>query len=107
MARSASGALLARREVALTAVQHGGGQERDVRSGTLDVAAIAGFAAAVEVASGRQAGEFERLAVLRDRLVAGVSAAVPDVVLARAGRSPAGAARRAERRIAAAHRPMR
>ncbi len=44
------GALLARRGTALTAVQHGGGQERDVRSGTLDVAAIAGFAAAVEVA---------------------------------------------------------
>ena len=44
------GALLARREVGLTAVQHGGGQERDVRSGTLDVAAVAGFAAAVEVA---------------------------------------------------------
>ena len=44
------GALLARREVGLTAVQHGGGQERDVRSGTLDVAAVAGFAAALEVA---------------------------------------------------------
>ena len=44
------GALLARRNVDLTALQHGGGQERDVRSGTLDVAAVAGFAAAVEVA---------------------------------------------------------
>ena len=47
------GALLARREVGLTAVLHGGGQERDVRSGTLDVAAVAGFAAAVAVAARR------------------------------------------------------
>ena len=44
------GVLLARREVGLTPVQHGGGQERDVRSGTFDVAAAAGFAAALEVA---------------------------------------------------------
>ena len=49
------GALLARREVGLTAVLHGGGQERDVRSGTLDVAAVAGFAAAVAVATRRRA----------------------------------------------------
>ncbi|WP_341351078.1 aminotransferase class V-fold PLP-dependent enzyme [Nocardioides convexus] len=47
------GALVVRREVDLTALLHGGGQERDVRSGTLDVPAIAGFAAAVE--PGREA----------------------------------------------------
>ena len=45
------GALLARREVRLAPILHGGGQERDVRSGTLDVAATAGFAAALEVAT--------------------------------------------------------
>ena len=50
------GALLARREVGLTSVLHGGGQERDVRSGTLDVAAVAGFAAAVEVATDQAGG---------------------------------------------------
>jgi cysteine desulfurase len=72
------GALLARREIILTAVQHGGGQERDVRSGTLDVAAVAGFAAAVEVACGRQETETARLQALREQLVAGVRAAVPD-----------------------------
>ncbi len=44
------GALLARRDVGLEAVQHGGGQERDVRSGTLDVAGVAGFAAALQLA---------------------------------------------------------
>ena len=42
------GALLLGRAVKLTPVQHGGGQERDVRSGTLDTASIAGFAAAAE-----------------------------------------------------------
>ncbi len=75
------GALLARRETGLTAVLHGGGQERDVRSGTLDVAAIAGFAAAVTVAVGRLDEERERLWRLRTELVDAVTAAVPEVVL--------------------------
>lgn len=75
------GALVVRREVDLTALLHGGGQERDVRSGTLDVPAIAGFAAAVEIAVKQQAELAARLAVLRDRLVAGVRREVPDVVL--------------------------
>ena len=60
------GALLARREVTLTAVQHGGGQERDVRSGTFDVAAAAGFAAALEVAVRDREQEEARIRALRD-----------------------------------------
>jgi cysteine desulfurase len=75
------GALLARREVGLTAVLHGGGQEREVRSGTLDVAAAAGFAAAVAVAVRRQKQEEARLRALRDELVASVLAGVPGAVL--------------------------
>lgn len=75
------GALLVRREVELTPLLHGGGQERDVRSGTLDVAAIAGFAAAVELAAKSQADHATRLTALRERLVAGVRGAVPDAVL--------------------------
>jgi cysteine desulfurase len=75
------GALLARRQTALTAVQHGGGQERDVRSGTLDVAAIAAFAAAVEVAVAGLVAEETRLRALRAELVEGVLAAVPGVRL--------------------------
>ena len=47
------GVLLARRDVALTPVLHGGGQERDVRSGTLDVAAVAGFRRRLEFATER------------------------------------------------------
>jgi cysteine desulfurase len=75
------GALVARRETALTSVQHGGGQERDVRSGTLDVAAVAGFAAAVEVAVADVVAEETRLRELRAELIAAVTAAVPDVTL--------------------------
>ncbi len=56
------GALVVRREIELTALVHGGGQERDVRSGTLDVPAVAGFAAAVEVAVKEQADNAARLA---------------------------------------------
>ncbi|WP_026414739.1 cysteine desulfurase family protein [Actinomadura oligospora] len=62
-------------------VLHGGGQERDVRSGTLDTPAIAGFAAAARIAAERRADEAARLTVLRDRLIAAVLDAVPDAVL--------------------------
>jgi cysteine desulfurase len=72
------GVLLARREVGLTPIQHGGGQERDVRSGTFDVAAVAGFAAALEVAVRDREAERQRVAALRDRLVDGVLRAIPD-----------------------------
>ncbi|MEZ0578682.1 cysteine desulfurase family protein [Nocardioides sp. MH1] len=75
------GALVLRREVELTALVHGGGQERDVRSGTLDVPAVAGFAAAVEIAVKEQAEHAARLSALQRRLVAGVRRAVPDAVL--------------------------
>ncbi|WP_242902559.1 cysteine desulfurase family protein [Actinomadura terrae] len=60
---------------------HGGGQERDVRSGTLDAPAIAGFAAAVQTAVRRRDAEAARVAELRDRLVEAVRAAVPDAIL--------------------------
>ncbi len=74
------GALVVRREVDVTALVHGGGQERDIRSGTIDTPAIAGFAAAVELSVKRQPEHAERVRSLRDDLVAGVLAAVPDAV---------------------------
>ncbi|WP_372727141.1 cysteine desulfurase family protein [Nocardioides sp.] len=74
------GALVVRREVAVTALVHGGGQERDIRSGTIDTPAIAGLAAAVELSVKHQAEHAERVRRLRDDLVAGVLAAVPDAV---------------------------
>src|SRR3954470_6572611 len=74
------GALLLRREVQLTALLHGGGQERDVRSGTIDAPAIAGFAAACELAVKHQPDLADRLGALRDRLVRGVQERVPSAV---------------------------
>ncbi|MCB5283175.1 MULTISPECIES: cysteine desulfurase family protein [unclassified Arthrobacter] len=88
------GALLLGRAVTLTPVQHGGGQERDVRSGTLDTASIAAFAAAAESVTANLAAEAARIAALRDRLIDGVLAAVPEARLrgaAGAGRLPGNA----------------
>jgi cysteine desulfurase len=75
------GALLLTRGTDLVPVLHGGGQERDVRSGTLDAPAIRAFAVAVQIATERRAEEAKRLAALRDDLIAQVLAAVPDAVL--------------------------
>jgi len=75
------GALLLARGTDLVPVLHGGGQERDVRSGTLDAPAIRAFAVAVELATERRGDEAKRLAGLRDDLIAQVLAAVPDAVL--------------------------
>jgi cysteine desulfurase len=75
------GALLLGRDLALTPVMHGGGQERDLRSGTLDTPAIAGFAAAVQDAVEAQPARAARLAELRADLINRVQAAVPDAVL--------------------------
>ena len=75
------GALLVRRELSVSALVHGGGQERDIRSGTLDTPAVAGFAAAVELAVKHQAEHADRVSALRDDLVARVVAAVPDAHL--------------------------
>ncbi|MGV0110436.1 cysteine desulfurase family protein [Arthrobacter sp. CP30] len=75
------GALLVRRDVTLTPVQHGGGQERDIRSGTLDGAGIAAFAAAADDAVAHLPVEALRLARLRDRLIEGIARQVPDAVL--------------------------
>ena len=66
---------------AVTALVHGGGQERDIRSGTLDLPAIAGFAAAVEPAVKAQPEYAERVAALRDDLVRRVIEVVPDAHL--------------------------
>jgi cysteine desulfurase len=76
-----AGVLLLRRDADCTPLLHGGGQERDVRSGTLDVAAIVGLAVATVAAVGSREERGARVAALRDRLVAGVVAQVPDVQL--------------------------
>src|SRR3954452_18319126 len=78
---SGVGALIVRRDVGVTALVHGGGQERDIRSGTIDPPAIAGFAAAVELAVKHQAEHAARISALRDDLVRRVIEVVPDAHL--------------------------
>lgn len=79
------GALLLRRDVAAVPLLHGGGQERDVRSGTPDVAGAVAMAAAARVAVNTLPATASRVAELRDRLVAGVLAGIDDVMLNGAG----------------------
>ena len=75
------GALLVRREVSVTPLGHGGGQERDIRSGTLDTPGIAALAAAVEAAVKARSEHAAHLRGLRDDLVRRVVQVVPDAHL--------------------------
>lgn len=74
------GALVAVRTAPLQALIHGGGQERGVRSGTVDAPGVAGFGAAAAGLADLEA-EAARIRGLRDRLVAGVRERVPQAVL--------------------------
>ena len=74
------GALVVRPGVALAARQIGGGQERERRSGTQNVAGIAAMAAAARLTADRRVEDIARVAALRDRLADGLLAAVPDAV---------------------------
>ena len=76
-----AGALIVGRGVDLVPVLHGGGQERDIRSGTLDAPAVRAFAVAAEITARRRADTAARLAELRDDLIRQVLGAVPDAVL--------------------------
>jgi cysteine desulfurase len=75
------GALVLGREVGCTPLLHGGGQERDVRSGTLDVPGIVAFATAVEAAVKGREEYAARVGGIRDALVEGVRKAVPGAIL--------------------------
>jgi cysteine desulfurase len=84
-----AGALLLARGAQPVPVLHGGGQESDIRSGTLDAPAIRAFATATQVVAKTRDSEAIRLAALRDDLVARVLAAVPDAILNGAPPGPA------------------
>jgi cysteine desulfurase len=71
------GALVVREGVAVAPLLWGGGQERERRSGTHDVAGAVGLAAALRVCAAQRASEPARLRQLRDRLADGLVAAVP------------------------------
>lgn len=74
------GALYVRPGVRIAAQARGGGQERRLRAGTENVAGIAGFAAAAQAAC-LDLPLAGRLALLRDRLEAGLRAAAADVTI--------------------------
>jgi cysteine desulfurase len=76
-----AGALLLKRTIACTPLLHGGGQERDVRSGTLDVPGAIGLATATTIAVERRAQHVARLEALRERLLTGLREVVPDLTV--------------------------
>ena len=71
------GALILRRAVEIPALLHGGGQEREIRSGTLNAPAIVGFAAAAK----SKHYDVSHVASLRDSFIAGINAALPDATI--------------------------
>lgn len=75
------GALIAARTAPLSALIHGGGQQRRLRAGTQDVAGAAAFAVAAELAVGELESEAERLTALRNALVSGILREIPGAEL--------------------------
>jgi cysteine desulfurase len=71
------GALILRRAVEIPALLHGGGQEREIRSGTLNAPSIVAFAAAVEA----KLYDAAKVASLRDSFESGVLSSRPDAVI--------------------------
>ena len=75
------GALYVARSSKVLPLIHGGGQERGLRSGTLDAPAIAAFGAAAVEAHSERDTETQRLSALRDDVAARILSAVPEAVL--------------------------
>lgn len=77
------GALYVRRmtNLALEPLFHGGGQERGLRSGTVPVPLVVGFGKAAEIALAEFEAEAKRLSAQRDRLLAGLRAQAPDLIV--------------------------
>ena len=76
-----TGALILRRDARVVPVVHGGGQEREVRSGTLDAAGVAAFGVAVHHAVEAQAAHAARLVALRQDLIDGIMRIAPDAIV--------------------------
>jgi cysteine desulfurase len=76
-----TGALYLRRGTPLRPLLSGGGHERGRRSGTSDVAGAVGLAVALRLAAEERPAKAARLCAVRDRLIAGILAAVPSAVL--------------------------
>jgi cysteine desulfurase len=75
------GALIRRGDIRVEPLIRGGGQERGLRAGTENMAAIAGFGAAATAAAAARQADASRMAKLRDRAEAGLKAAVPQALI--------------------------
>jgi len=75
------GALLVDPTVKFTPVQHGGGQEREIRSGTFDPASIAAFAAAIRYCVSVLDEHAAKLRELQEYLISAITSAVPQAIL--------------------------
>ena len=75
------GALVLRKGVDITPILHGGGQEREIRSGTLNSAGIVAFAAAVQSALRDLDSSREKISALRKKLITALQREVPDATL--------------------------
>ena len=75
------GALYVRRGTRIATVQTGGGQEKGRRTGTENVAGIVGLGAAMRIAAAKRAAESARQTRLRDALIAGIRAGIPNATL--------------------------
>jgi cysteine desulfurase len=73
--------LILKRGLDLTPILHGGGQEREIRSGTLNAPSIVAFTAAAEFAIANREVNFTKIRELRDYFIAGLKKCVPDVTI--------------------------
>lgn len=76
-----TGVLYVRAGTPVEPLLHGGGHERGLRSGTLNVAGISGLGVAAEIAAREVGDKIERLTKMRTRLLEEIQAEVPDVVV--------------------------
>ena len=75
------GALILQKGIDITPILHGGGQERDIRSGTLNAAGVISFVAAVQSAMRDRKATAEKISALRKKLIAAIQSEIPDAKL--------------------------
>lgn len=75
------GALYVRRGIRIQSIQQGGGQERNMRAGTENVPGIVGLGKAAEIAKNEMDTKIKRITSLRDKLIKGIQAKIPDIKL--------------------------
>jgi cysteine desulfurase len=74
-------ALVLKHGIDLAPLLHGGGQEREIRSGTINAPGIVAFARAAEIAISNREENFKKIRVLRDQLISGIKRVVPDAII--------------------------